>query len=54
MSSPSTTGWVSGNCVDGEGEYDYGGGSAYSGQWAGAKRQGDGCYTFANGGQYDG
>jgi hypothetical protein len=53
-SSSTTTGWVSGNCVDGEGEYDYGGGSTYSGQWRDAKREGEGRYFFPNGGRYEG
>ena len=49
-----SVGPVSGDCVNGEGEYEYGGGNSYSGQWVGKRRHGEGCYKYARGGQYDG
>ncbi len=45
---------IEGNCVNGQGTFNYSNGDQYSGEWKVDKRTGQGTYTFANGDQYSG
>ena len=45
---------IKGNCVNGQGTYNYANGDQYSGEHKDGKRHGQGTYNYANGDQYIG
>ena len=45
---------IKGNCVNGQGTYNYASGSQYIGEWKDGNFHGQGTYNFANGDQYIG
>ena len=52
--SSSIVGCIYGNCVNGQGTYNYAKGSQYVGYWEDGKRNGQGTYNYASGDQYVG
>lgn len=50
----AASGCVSGNCVDGFGEYRYRSGDSYTGFWKDGIRYGHGTYSFADGSSFVG
>ncbi len=48
-STPTRTGCISGNCVNGNGTYVWSSGGKYSGGWRNDKKHGYGTYTWADG-----
>lgn len=52
--SSTASGCVSGNCVDGFGEYRYCSGDSYTGFWKNGIRYGRGTYRFADGSRFVG